>query len=31
MTKARFSISVDEEHAERIRAAAARAGQDVST
>jgi hypothetical protein len=31
MTKARFSISVDEEHAERIKAAAARAGQDVST
>lgn len=31
MTKARFSISVDAEHAERIKAAAARAGQDVSS
>jgi hypothetical protein len=30
VTKTRFSISVDAEHAERIKAAAARAGQDVS-
>ena len=30
MTKVRFSVSVDAEHAERIKAAAARAGQDVS-
>lgn len=30
MTKTRFSISVDTEHAERIKAAAAHAGQDVS-
>lgn len=30
MAKVRFSISVDAEHAQRIKAAAARAGQDVS-